>query len=183
MDQRTAQILEDVKGIVETRTAMAETLGLIERRLTDSIEEVKQSTAEFIEHTKQAVSPAHQATHHPWAFLGGSVLVGLIIAKIASSRGQGTRDSAGRSIRVPMFSNEGRKADRSSSAYHSDRSSGTRHQNDVPSGNTTGNAMAEHLGDIKQQLMVAAGAFVSMWLRNVTPIIIKKLNDRFHSST
>lgn len=90
MDHGTARLTEDLKAIADTRHAIADKLGLIERRITYSVEDAKMKAQEFVERTQQSMahavesvktfSPATDvADRHPWILVGGSLLLGYAI--------------------------------------------------------------------------------------------------------
>lgn len=76
---RADEIREDIKEarqhIENTGSAMVEKLEMLEHRLRESVESVKRH---FDLH--------YQASRHPWALLGGSVLAGYLLGARRSSR-------------------------------------------------------------------------------------------------
>lgn len=90
MDHGTARLTEDLKAIADTRHAIADKLGLIERRITYSVEDAKMKVQEFVDRTQQSMADAMEsvktfspttdvADRHPWILVGGSLLLGYAI--------------------------------------------------------------------------------------------------------
>lgn len=190
MDQRTARIAEDVKDIVQTRTAISETLNLIERRLTGSIEEAKHTASDFVDHakstvedavasTKQAIDPIYQAKHHPWLFLGGAVLVGFAIEAMITTKPKSYRYYPPGTSGVSVMPQEGQRAQVRSgvySYYPERRNDG----DEASAGPETSGLLTEQLGVIKHQLAVAASTLASAWIRDSVPLLAKKFGVTVH---
>lgn len=97
MDTRADRIAQDIKDIAQTRAAIAEKVGDIEQHLAQTMQHARvtmtrlaDQTVSTVRHTmqatKEALDPSVHAARHPWAFLGGAVLLGCA-AGVASRRG------------------------------------------------------------------------------------------------
>lgn len=188
MDERTARIAEDVKDIAHTRTAISDTLNLIERRVTDSIEEAKHTASEFVEHakstveeavvtTKQAVDPVYQATHHPWLLFSTAVLVGYTIGTATRSGKTSFSYTPPGTSGVPVMPNNGQQSEDREGVYSYYPPPKTQPPSGSDTfGHITGSGLiAEQFGAVKQHLASAAGTLISAWARELVPIIGKKL--------
>ncbi|MFO0773755.1 MAG: hypothetical protein U0172_03710 [Nitrospiraceae bacterium] len=85
-----ARVAEDVKDIVATRNAIADKLGQIEQRLTETIVDAKETANHFVERTQDTLSgavdsvkalsaPAQAAAKNPWMMLAGSIALGYAV--------------------------------------------------------------------------------------------------------
>lgn len=81
------RIAQDITAIVQTRMAMAEKLGAIEQHVgttlhhaTTTMTQLADKTAASVRDTMQvtqaALDPCVQAARHPWAFVGGALVLG-----------------------------------------------------------------------------------------------------------
>ena len=81
------RIAQDIKAIVQTRMAMAEKLGAIEQHvgttlrharttMTQLADKTAASVRDTMEVTQEALDPCVQAARHPWAFVGGALVLG-----------------------------------------------------------------------------------------------------------
>ena len=100
MDKGMDRIAQDVKDIVETRTAIADKLGKLEYRFASTVEEAKTMAENFadraqsmIEDTmdsvKEATDPSRLVSHHPWVMVGGAIMVGLAVGRLLRQEGNG----------------------------------------------------------------------------------------------
>jgi hypothetical protein len=87
MDSGTERIAEDLKAIVQTRMAMAEKLGAIEQHVSSTMhharttmtqvaEKTTSSVRDTMQVTQDALDPHVHAARHPWAFVGGALILG-----------------------------------------------------------------------------------------------------------
>jgi ElaB/YqjD/DUF883 family membrane-anchored ribosome-binding protein len=93
MDQR--DIEEDVRQIVETRTAISEKLALLKHRINETVRDsqakvddlgthLRETAASFIIQTKQQVDPRPYLLAHPWGSVCGAVVIGFVMGQVAS---------------------------------------------------------------------------------------------------
>lgn len=93
MDQGMDRITQDVKDIVETRTAIADKLEKLEQRFASSVEETKMiaenladRTQSVIENTvdsiRKATDPSRVVSHYPWVMVGGAVMAGFALRQV-----------------------------------------------------------------------------------------------------
>lgn len=188
MDQRTARIAEDVKDIVQTRTAISETLNLIERRLTGSIEEAKHTASDFVDHakstveeavasTKQAIDPIYQASHHPWLFLGGAMLVGFVIEAMITAKPKSYRYHPPGATGVPVMPQDGQRTQVRPGvySYYPESRGLDKDGTDLSADVRVSGLLTEQLGVIKHELAAAASTLASAWIRDSVPLLAKKL--------
>lgn len=87
------RITQDVKDIVETRTAIADKLEKLEHRFTSTVEEAKMMaegfagrTQSMIEDTmgsvKEAADPSRLIANHPWVLVSGAIIVGFAVGRL-----------------------------------------------------------------------------------------------------
>ena len=85
MDQR--DIEEDVRQIVETRTAISDKLALLKHRINETVRDsqakvdglgrhLRETAASFMIQTKQQVDPRPYLLAHPWGSVCGAVVTG-----------------------------------------------------------------------------------------------------------
>jgi ElaB/YqjD/DUF883 family membrane-anchored ribosome-binding protein len=95
MDQRRSHVGQDVRDILETRTAISQKLEMLEHRIQETVEGTKTTVEElvdrvkdvaddFVDRTKQTFDPTHQVNQHPWAMVGGAILVGYVLGVLES---------------------------------------------------------------------------------------------------
>lgn len=100
MDKGMDRIAEDVKDIVETRTAIADKLEKLEQCFSSSVEEAKMIAENLVDRTqsviddtiksvKEATDPTHLVTQHPWLMVSGSIMVGAALGRVFSEERQG----------------------------------------------------------------------------------------------
>lgn len=93
MDEGADRIANDLKDIVQTRMAMAEKLGAIERHvgitmqhartmMTQVADKATSSVSETMQATKEAFDLRIQAERHPWMFVGGAVILGYGVSAL-----------------------------------------------------------------------------------------------------
>lgn len=93
MDNGSKRIAQDVQDIVQTRVAMAEKLGAIEQHvgatmrhgrtiMTEMAEKTTSSVHETMQVTKDALDPSVHAARHPWAFVGGALVLGYALGTL-----------------------------------------------------------------------------------------------------
>lgn len=108
MDQASRDISQDIRHIGETRQAISTKLALLERRIQDTIESMKstveqtfghvrQTAKGVVDHTIQTFDPIPQVREHPWAMVGGALLVGYVLGKLESAMPLG-RQASGASL-------------------------------------------------------------------------------------
>ena len=88
MDQRAHDVEEDIKSILQTRLALADKIGTLERQVEATVESTKAATldaldlarnkaAGFIERTTQHLNPSVQAGRRPWIMVGSAIALGF----------------------------------------------------------------------------------------------------------
>jgi hypothetical protein len=93
MDNGSERIAQDMKDIVQTRVAMAEKLGAIEQHIgatmrhgrtimTELAEKTTSSVRETMQMTQEALDPSVHAARHPWAFVGGALVLGYALGTL-----------------------------------------------------------------------------------------------------
>jgi hypothetical protein len=97
---------QEVMGTVkDTRDAVTETVDAVK----GTVENVKETITESVESVKQAFDLRRQTQRHPWAVLGGSIGVGLLLGSALPVR-KTTRamngDTAARCFREPEYQAE-----------------------------------------------------------------------------
>lgn len=104
MDQRRSDIGQDVRHILETRNAISQKIEMLEHRIEETVEgtrttveemidRVKDVADEFVDRTKQTFDPTYQVHQHPWAMVGGAVLVGYVLGTLESRMASGARSA------------------------------------------------------------------------------------------
>jgi ElaB/YqjD/DUF883 family membrane-anchored ribosome-binding protein len=104
MDQRRGDIGQDVRNILETRTAISQKLEMLEHRLQETVEgtkttveeivdRVKDAADDFVDRTKQTFDPTYQVHQHPWAMVGGAILIGYVLGTLESRMSSGRQAS------------------------------------------------------------------------------------------
>jgi len=94
------RIVEDVKDIVQTRTAIADKLEKLEHRFTSTVQEAKTIAEDFagrtqsmIENTmgsvKEATDPSRLVANHPWTLVSGAIIVGFAMGRLLRQGGNG----------------------------------------------------------------------------------------------
>ncbi|WP_447984470.1 DUF883 family protein [Nitrospira sp. Nam74] len=105
MDQRRSDVVQDVKHILETRNAISQKIEMLERRIQETVEgtrsaveemvdRVKDVADDFVDRTKQTFDPTYQVHQHPWAMVGGAILVGYVLGIVESRLASGSRLSS-----------------------------------------------------------------------------------------
>ena len=95
MDQRRGDIGQDVRNILETRTAISQKIEMLEHRLQETVEgtkttveeivdRVKDAADDFVDRTKQTFDPTYQVERHPWAMVGGAIFIGYVLGTLES---------------------------------------------------------------------------------------------------
>ena len=93
MDRGAEQIAEDIKAITETRLAIAERLGQIEQHVGTTMQHARtmmthledsttSAVRDTMQVTKEAFDPKIHAERHPWAFVGGALVLGYAIGSL-----------------------------------------------------------------------------------------------------
>ena len=93
MDNCSEGIAQDIQDIVQTRVAMAEKLGTIEQHvgatmrhgrtiMTEMAEKTTSSVRETMQVTKDALNPSVHAARHPWAYVGGALVLGYALGTL-----------------------------------------------------------------------------------------------------
>jgi ElaB/YqjD/DUF883 family membrane-anchored ribosome-binding protein len=104
MDQRRSDVAQDVREILETRNAISQKIEMLEHRIQETVEgtrtaveemvdRVKDVADEFVDRTKQTFDPTYQVNQHPWAMVGGAILVGYVLGTLESRMASGARPS------------------------------------------------------------------------------------------
>lgn len=94
------RIVEDVKDIVETRTAIADKLDKLEHRFTSTVQEAKTMAEDFAGRTqsmiegtmgsvKEATDPSRLVSNHPWALVSGAIIMGFAMGRLLREEGNG----------------------------------------------------------------------------------------------
>jgi ElaB/YqjD/DUF883 family membrane-anchored ribosome-binding protein len=97
MDQRTHDVEEDLKNILQTRLALADKIESLERHVEATVESTKMAAldaldlarnraAGFIESTTNQLNPTVQAGRRPWIMVGGAIAVGLLAGILEQRR-------------------------------------------------------------------------------------------------
>ena len=97
MDQRTNDVEEDVKQILQTRLALADKIETLERQVEATVESTKaaaldaldlarDTAAGFIERTTHHLNPSLQAGRRPWVMVGSAIAVGFFAGLIQQRR-------------------------------------------------------------------------------------------------
>lgn len=87
------RIAQDMRDIVQTRVAIAEKLGVIERQagttmqhaktvMTELADTTKASVRKTMQVTQQALDPRVHLIRHPWISVGGIVVLGYVVGAI-----------------------------------------------------------------------------------------------------
>jgi ElaB/YqjD/DUF883 family membrane-anchored ribosome-binding protein len=93
MDHR--DIEEDVRQIVETRTAISQKVAVLKHRVQETVHDSKASVDDLVTHVRQAaegfvvrtqheVNPLPYLRAHPWGMMSGAMVVGFVIGRVAS---------------------------------------------------------------------------------------------------
>jgi ElaB/YqjD/DUF883 family membrane-anchored ribosome-binding protein len=104
MDQRRSDVSQDVRHILETRNAISQKIEILEHRIQETVEgtkstveemvdRVKDAADDFVDRTKQTFDPTYQVHQHPWAMVGGAILVGYALGILESRTSSRTRPS------------------------------------------------------------------------------------------
>lgn len=190
MDHGTARLTEDLKAIADTRHAIADKLGLIEQRITHSVEDAKMKAQEFVDRTQQSMAHAVEsvktfspstdvADRHPWVLLGGSLLLGYAIglalrpsAPPRSAPEPATKRvkvmgvvneairSTGQSVRRPIVGGQSATASPAASTIRRDQAS---HAEGFLGAIRT--AASQELNGLQADLIDAAKALAMEWVR------------------
>ncbi len=183
MDQGTAQIAEDLKDLVQTRAAIADKLGLIERRLTQSVEEAKtkaeqvvldtQASIRSAVHTiKRVTNPSRIASTHPWLMVAGAMLVGYAAGQVQHRGNPGVMPyyppgSQG----APVMPPPGRKSDSRPGVYPSYPETDSRSRTPPISRASLlgdlGQVLTQGLGQAREELIQTAQSVFRGWLQDV----------------
>ncbi|MDQ6733695.1 MAG: hypothetical protein M3Z35_06190, partial [Nitrospirota bacterium] len=86
---------QDVRNILETRNAISQKIEMLEHRIQETVEgtkttveemvdRVKDAADDFVDRTKQTFDPTYQVYQHPWAMVGGAILVGYVLGTLES---------------------------------------------------------------------------------------------------
>lgn len=93
MDKGADRIAQDIKDIVQTRVAIAEKFGAIEQHIGTTMQHARtmmtqvadrttSSVHETMRATKEAFDPSVHASRHPWAFVGGALIIGYAVGTL-----------------------------------------------------------------------------------------------------
>jgi hypothetical protein len=93
MDKGMDRIAQDVKDIVQTRTAIADKLDKLEHRFTSSVEEAKMMAEDFaeraqavvedtVESVKEVTDPSRLASNYPWLMVSGAIMAGFAVGRL-----------------------------------------------------------------------------------------------------
>jgi ElaB/YqjD/DUF883 family membrane-anchored ribosome-binding protein len=97
MDQRSRDVEEDVKNILQTRLALADKIETLERQVEatvrstraaalDALDLARNKAAGFIERTTHRLNPSLQAGRRPWLMVGSAVALGFFAGLIEQRR-------------------------------------------------------------------------------------------------
>jgi hypothetical protein len=97
MDQRTHDVEEDIKQILQTRLELGEKIDTLQRRVEATVESTKMAAldaldlarnkaAGFIESTTHQLNPSVQAGRRPWIMVGSAIAIGLFAGLIEQRR-------------------------------------------------------------------------------------------------
>ncbi len=95
MDKGMDRIAQDVKDIVQTRTAIADKLEKLEHRFTSTVEEAKMMAEDFtdraqaivedtVESVKEVTDPSRLASNYPWLMVSGAIMAGFAVGRLFS---------------------------------------------------------------------------------------------------
>ena len=115
MDQGRGDIGQDVRDILETRNAISEKLEILEHRFQETVQgtrtaveevvdrtkstveemvdRVRDTADDFVDRTKQTFDPTYQVQQHPWAMVGGAILVGYVLGTLEPRMSSGSPPS------------------------------------------------------------------------------------------
>lgn len=93
MDKGMDHIAQDVKDIVQTRTAIADKLDKLEHRFTSTVEEAKMMAEDFadraqdviedtVESVKEMTDPSRLASNYPWLMVSGAIVTGFAVGRL-----------------------------------------------------------------------------------------------------
>ncbi|QPD04410.1 MAG: hypothetical protein Nkreftii_002184 [Candidatus Nitrospira kreftii] len=93
MDKGMDHIAQDVKDIVQTRTAIADKLDKLEHRFTSTVEEAKMMAEDFadraqavvedtVESVKEVTDPSRLASNYPWLMVSGAIMTGFAVGRL-----------------------------------------------------------------------------------------------------
>jgi hypothetical protein len=93
MDKGMDHIAQDVKDIVQTRTAIADKLDKLEHRFTSTVEEAKMMAEDFadraqavvedtVESVKEVTDPSRLASNYPWLMVSGAIVTGFAVGRL-----------------------------------------------------------------------------------------------------
>jgi len=100
MDQRTHDVEEDVKSILQIRLALADKIGTLERQVEATVEStkaaaldvldlVRDKAAGFIDSTTQRLNPSVLAKRRPWIMVGSVIALGFFAGLLEHRRRSG----------------------------------------------------------------------------------------------
>ena len=118
MDQGADRIAQDIKDIAQTRDRITDKLAAIEQHvgatmqharstISQLAEKTASSVCEATQATKDVLDPAVHAARHPWAFVGGALVLGYAVGALYN-RGQRI---TGRRRRLLSTRRKGRRSD------------------------------------------------------------------------
>jgi hypothetical protein len=95
MDQTDDHIKQDIKDILQTRTAISDKLEMLEHRVEEKMERSRTAVKDLVDHTAGGVEglmdktnttldPLHQFSQRPWVMLGGAIMLGYIAGLVES---------------------------------------------------------------------------------------------------
>jgi len=90
MDRAAERIAQDIRNIVNTRVAIAEKLGVIQHHVGGTMKHAKDVIGEMADKTSSSARTATEVTanvldpvvqlgRHPWALIGGALVVGFAV--------------------------------------------------------------------------------------------------------
>jgi ElaB/YqjD/DUF883 family membrane-anchored ribosome-binding protein len=185
MDKGMDRIAQDMKDIVETRTAIADKLGQLEHRFASTVEEAKTMAENFADRTqsmiegtmnsvKEATDPSRLVSQHPWVMVSGGIVVGYALGRLFRQGGNGVipyyppgshaanvmppsgADTTGREGVYPFYPQP--EGEDSSRSLPSTRSSIL---------GSLGPVFAESLGDLTAELVDIGKSALRAWLKEV----------------
>lgn len=198
MDQGMDRITQDVKDIVETRTAIAEKLEKLEQRLASSVQEAKMIAENFADRTqsviegtvdsiKEATDPSRLVSHHPWVMVSGAIMAGFALGQVLRNNDGGIipyypPGSQGANI-MPQPSSESSSKEGVYPFYHrpSGEDSSRSTQATSPTGFSLftylGPVIAEGLGQVKGDLVEVGKSALRAWLKEAVQAGGQKLQS------
>lgn len=185
MDKGMDRIAQDVKDIVETRTAIADKLEKLEHRFTSTIQEAKTMAEDFagrtqskieetVDSVKEATDPARFISNHPWVMVSGAIMAGFAVGRLFSQGSHGVipyypPGSQAAPVMPPTGMETGEKE--GVYPYYPPPQSENSSRAPSPTGASVlgsfGPVLAESLGQLTVELIDIGKAALRTWLKEV----------------